>query len=177
MDNLTLEILSQYLANGVKVQYEGITNLKELSEWSKREPKTQDVLGEEYQKWVSERPENITGLRHSAIKQIRILKNYVTIQVGRHHNYSKKVGLNEVKLCLCPLSNFTDINSKSMNDLNLDLEDQIDLCQLANGNISVNALLHGIAVECFKNHIDIYGLIDKGLAVDINTLGKEDQNV
>lgn len=55
------------------------------------------------------------------------------------------------------------------NILNAGFEDwEIDLHWILNQ--SVNNLPYGIACEMFKNHFDVFGLIEKGLAIDINTL-------
>lgn len=71
-----------------------------------------------------------------------------------------------------PLSDYTDINSPSMNDLNTDLGTQMEICDLANKKIHYRSLSYGTALTCFQAHIDVLGLIDKGLAIDINTVEK-----
>lgn len=75
-----------------------------------------------------------------------------------------------VKPILRSLSDYKDINSEAMNDLNMDLEDQIQLSMLANQNISL-AYCYQRMVECsYRHHIDLNNLIPKGLAIDKNTI-------
>lgn len=88
--------------------------------------------------------------------------NSIIIVDWERGNYS-------LKPILSPLSEYKDINSKSMNNLNTDLEIQIEICDLANKKISFQSLSYGAAIECFANKIDVFGLIEKGLAVE----GKE----
>lgn len=75
-----------------------------------------------------------------------------------------------VKPILRPLSDYCDINSTAMNELNCDLTDQIQINELANKKINYSQLNYGVAQICFQNHIDIFALIENGLAIDINTL-------
>lgn len=78
---------------------------------------------------------------------------------------------NSFKPILKPLSDYQDINSPAMSDLNCDIYDQIQISELANGG-NVNNLPYGSALICFRNHIDIFGLITDGLAINENTLTK-----
>jgi len=73
---------------------------------------------------------------------------------------------------LKPLSDYKDINSPAMSDLNCDIFDQIRLSELANREIFYKGLPYGTAQICFKNHIDIFDLISDGLAINKNTLPK-----
>lgn len=82
--------------------------------------------------------------------------------------------IEDIKPILRPLSEYKDINSKSMNDLDTDLQIQVEIWELSNKKIAFQSLSYGTAIECFANHIDIFGLIDQGLAIDINSIeGKE----
>jgi len=77
---------------------------------------------------------------------------------------------NRGQIILKPLSDYTDINSKAMNDLNLDVNDQIDLVEFANKIIGLNQISYGLYQIMCKNHIDFNRLIETGKAIDINTL-------
>jgi len=86
--------------------------------------------------------------------------------------------IGRIKPILRPLSEYKDINSKSMNNLDTDLQIQVEIWDLANKKIAFQSLSYGTAMECFANHIDIFGLIEKGLAININSIeGKETNNV
>jgi hypothetical protein len=70
----------------------------------------------------------------------------------------------EFKPILRPLSNYEDIDEilNEMNDYEIIMiEDNPDL---------IKRLSYDVIELMFKNHIDILGLIPKGLAIDINTL-------
>jgi hypothetical protein len=71
---------------------------------------------------------------------------------------------------LRPLSDYKEINSPAMKDLNCDLSDQIRILELANKEVSFYYLPYGIAQLLFEAHIDSFNLIPDGLAIDINSL-------
>lgn len=70
-----------------------------------------------------------------------------------------------VKPLLNPLSEYTDINGQAMGKLNIDITDQVQINEIANGRLKYLLTYYDVALICFKNHIDIFNLIDKGLAV------------
>jgi len=74
-----------------------------------------------------------------------------------------------LKPLLKPLSDYLDINSKVMNDLNWDLSLQIQLSEMARqgGWWNYSALL---IKECAKEHIDFQNLIGQEKAININTI-------
>ena len=76
----------------------------------------------------------------------------------------------EIKPILRPLSDYTDITSKSMSDLDCDLTDQMDIQEFALKKMSLSSLLYSSFDVLTRNHVDIFGLIPEGLAIDINTL-------
>ena len=69
-----------------------------------------------------------------------------------------------IKPVLRPLSNYQDINSDAMNDLNCDVSTQIQINELAIKYIGVSDLHYSTVEICLQKHIDIFGLIDQGLA-------------
>ena len=76
-------------------------------------------------------------------------------------------GEGRVKLRLHPLSLYKDINSNEMNKLNWDIADQVELNEFANNEVSVLGLHYATFILCCKNKIDVFGLIEKGLAVPL----------
>lgn len=66
---------------------------------------------------------------------------------------------------LVPLDSYKDINSEAMNNLGIDLIDQIQIEKLANKDRHYSLMDWDILQICFRNHIDIFRLIDQGLAV------------
>ena len=79
-------------------------------------------------------------------------------------------GFEFVKPILRPLHDFHDINCKAVCELGLDLTTQMTLVDLCLGKIHYTGLRHSDTQEFLRHHIDIFGLIEKGLAIDINTL-------
>lgn len=71
------------------------------------------------------------------------------------------------KPILRPLSDYADINSDAMNRLNCDMSEQINLNEFAIGYICLGSLYQSTYDLCLKNHIDVFGLIDKGLALPL----------
>ena len=68
---------------------------------------------------------------------------------------------------LRPLSYYADIDSDAMNDLNCDLSDQIQISEFASKRISLSAISVSAYNICLSNHIDVFGLIDQGLALPL----------
>lgn len=70
-----------------------------------------------------------------------------------------------VKPILVPLDSYKDINSKAMNDLGIDLMDQIQIEKLANRELHYCNMDWDILQICFRNHIDVFRMIEDGLAI------------
>ena len=83
-------------------------------------------------------------------------------------------GLAKLEYCkpiLRPLSDLTKWAEEYYNFLKLDETNKYDLdylCEM-NGDIS-NQLRYDMLLWLFENHFDVFGLIEKGLAIDINTI-------
>lgn len=71
---------------------------------------------------------------------------------------------------LHPLSDYKDVNSKAMNELNCDVMDMIRISELANQQIGLSSVQYGVIEIMCDNHIDFNRLIESGLAIDIKTL-------
>ena len=77
------------------------------------------------------------------------------------------VQISSCKPLLRPLSDYADINSDAMNSLNCDISEQINLNEFAIGYICLGSLYQSTYDICLKNHIDVFGLIDQGLALPL----------
>ena len=77
------------------------------------------------------------------------------------------VQISSCKPLLRPLSDYADINSNSMNSLNCDMSEQINLNEFAIGYICLGSLYQSTYDLCLKNHIDVFGLINQGLALPL----------
>lgn len=82
----------------------------------------------------------------------------------------KRYRLVYAKLILKPLSDYLDINSPAMNELNCDISDQITLQELASKKTIYGHISYSSMQLYLKNHIDVFGLIEQDLAIDYNTL-------
>lgn len=75
------------------------------------------------------------------------------------------------KPILRPLSDYFDINSPAMNELNMDVMDQIELANLADGTFHVSELPYRLICSLAEEHIDFMGLIPAGLAISYKEAG------
>lgn len=178
MEKLKFEHLTGYLPYGLKVEYSGITNLKELSDWKKKEPKDfYTKKGAEYMDWANSKPNEIYGSRISEIKQIEVYKKYILISVGKKYGYYKKVGISQIKPILNPLSSLqdSDLMKKWSKEHSVELRYNKRLLldvKTANCIDFIGYPLQFIA-DLYKEHYDIHNLIPLGLAIDIKTLESE----
>ena len=108
------------------------------------------------------RPDNKTIL-----EVYGIIGNLICHKENDQLTYS---GLTGCKPILHPLSDLTP--EYLMVDSNLDICDQIELSELMSQKMNFAHLRYGLAAHLFENHFDCFGLIESGLAIDINTLKK-----
>jgi hypothetical protein len=72
--------------------------------------------------------------------------------------------------CKPILRPISDLDGEYLSNSNLDLLDQIKLDDLRDKSILFCNLEYHLACHLFKNHFDVFGLIEEGEAIDINTL-------
>jgi len=89
------------------------------------------------------------------------------IQIRTRGNRIYKISDLRFKPILRPLSDYADINSDAMNSLNCDLSDQIQISEFASKRISLSSVSVGAFDILVSNHIDVFGLIDQGLALPL----------
>ena len=93
------------------------------------------------------------------------------IGLGRLFNpcYDYRMGLPILR----PLSDFCGqrIAKESMIDLSCGYEVVEEIWSLEESN-DINSISYGVIDILFKNHVDVFNLIEKGLAININTLDK-----
>lgn len=78
--------------------------------------------------------------------------------------------LERIKPILKSLSECTDINSPFLSSINADLPIQMQICDLANKRIGYwNCCYEAINIMS-EHHLDFFGLIDAGLAVEIKNV-------
>lgn len=170
---LEIKHLAPYLPYGLKVQYEGIINTKELSEYRSRERDFNNKKysnGDIWEPFQEPYPEEILGLKIGLIKEIGIYQMNTVYLVGIKTKGLKKFYNGGFFPILRPLSDYTDITSKAMSDLDCDLTNQMDIQEFALKKMSLSSLLYSSFEVLTRNHVDIFGLIPEGLAIDKNTL-------
>ena len=74
--------------------------------------------------------------------------------------FNERIQYDEAKLILRPLSDLDDSQLKSFNFVSFAKDGDIDF-------VSYDFMKYA-----FENHFDVFGLIDKGLAIDINTINQ-----
>jgi len=74
--------------------------------------------------------------------------------------FNEKIQYHEAKLILRPLSDLDDSQLKSFNFVSFAKAGDIDF-------VSYDFMKYA-----FENHFDVFGLIDKGLAIDINAINQ-----
>ena len=76
-------------------------------------------------------------------------------------------GFEKFKLVLKPLSDYENIVTAAMIDLNTDISVEIMLVDIVSQREYYGNCPYNIMELCFRNHIDIFNLIPKGIAVSI----------
>lgn len=83
---------------------------------------------------------------------------------------NSKYAYGDIENCkpiLRQLSDYADINSDALCDVNCDMSDQIQISEFASKRISLSAVSVGAFDILVSNHVDVFGLIDEGLALQL----------
>jgi len=159
---LQFKNLSGYLPYGLKVQYEGIINGKELGAHKKEFEQENDPLPN----WLCYEPlEPIYGIKIGFIKKVSVYLNYVKYEIGnKTFGLKPHYSTEKFKPILHPLSDY-----EKFDEIVLEMSNY-DMSIIDENPDMVKRLPYDIIELMFKNHIDIYGLIKEGLAININNL-------
>ncbi|MFT3995729.1 MAG: hypothetical protein QM660_15570 [Dysgonomonas sp.] len=172
---LTISHIQHYLAYGLRVQYEGIINGAELKQWEKEFSDRYEING-----ICPTRPcpEAIIGDKIGFIKRIEFRKNgspsfLIGNKVGKRY-----YDLEGIKPLLLPLSAlYEEIDGEMPADILFPKEyySLIDFYEEHNRENQIKSFMNDGLKWCepldfweylFSKHFDVYGLIDKGLAID-----------
>jgi hypothetical protein len=104
---LTIKELAAYLPYGVKLEYEGILNGKEISDYKKLTPKFNINNSDDYFYYMRNLPLEIVGKKISEIKAIKFFKKYTTIHLGTYHGHLKTCSFHNIKPILYSLDYLT----------------------------------------------------------------------
>jgi len=91
------------------------------------------------------------------------------------HDFNLHLSQGNIKPILKPLSDFEDINSPAMNDLNTDITIMIEICELANKHRNVSSCGFETVLEMARAHIDFRNLIPAGLAINANEINTNEK--
>ena len=64
------------------------------------------------------------------------------------------------------LHHLSSLDAKYFKDNGIDLDAEIEIAELENGLRTINSMHFSIVQLCFKNHIDIFCLIESGQAIE-----------
>jgi hypothetical protein len=76
----------------------------------------------------------------------------------------------DVKPIFKPLSDYKEISSEGLNDINCDLSNQMEIVDLANKQLHYSSATFETVRLCLENRVDVFNLIDEGLAVNATEL-------
>jgi len=209
-NKLLLEYIAPYLPYGVKCQYEGITNGKELKEW---DIKFKSSLNSASYFDSHPQPKIIKGLKVGKIKKVSFFNDYWVAHIGiKQQGLKSFYNGSEFKLILHPISDLTSdqlielfeiaytqifgspdkslknfvMHGWDYNDFGLTVKDEVFVYgfsmdfegqqdfRLSTRHISQNESPNNMLCldkfelfqKLFEWHFDVFGLIEKGLAIE-----------
>jgi len=193
---LELKHLAPYLPYGIQVQYEGILNGKELGEWH-RKYEARDIFDADKKLMPEYKTGAKLGL---VKKIETYLKHWRLRVGNGHKSISPCDFGKDAFLCLRPLSSLDKVGwisvlqNMELTDCleDIDIDDKRVNITWSNGESHEYYQSDDIAVcfegfsmhgfenyevcpfkfreELLKQHVDVFGLIEKGLAIDINNI-------
>lgn len=170
MSKIELKHLAPYLPHGLKVQFEGILNGKELSEYDKRHEKACE--NDIFANWTEIRPIEVKGLKIGKIRKVQICENFTKYYIGGRGTQTH-YGAEKFKPILYPLSCLTkeiEVNGEKIipiEYISTSIKDsQLTMKRVVN-NQSLDALEYWKIERLLSLRFDVFGLIEKGLAIEI----------
>jgi hypothetical protein len=161
---IQLKHILAYSGTNVLVKYKGITNGKELGEYIK-EDQALDIFDHPER----DRPEEVYGWKTGLIKKVETYLKFWKIRVGNGHKNIHACDFGkDAFLVLRPLPDLTDKfywDNLMDGDYVISKEDIQEIIETPRG-----LRKYWQTDYLFKHHFDVFGLIEKGLAVDFNTL-------
>lgn len=111
------------------------------------------------------------GIKVKAGSRLDISKGFINRSDGLISIWIEKfcgwVMISDVTPYLKPLSDFYDINCPEICKTDLDIRTQLILVDLCVGKLHYSAIEYSDLKEFLRLHIDIFGLIDKDLAIPL----------
>jgi hypothetical protein len=178
MDKLELKHIQPYLPYKVKVQYEGIINGKEISDYKKKwKEDHQGDFSISYDDYKE--PDEIKGQRIGYIKEVCYYNSYTKYRIGvKSGGLQTHYNTDRFKMILRPISDLTkeiELDGKKF----IPIEGMFLPCgerELLEGWAEDNKCWIGQQLTylpyqmLFSMHFDIFNLIEQNLAININDL-------
>jgi hypothetical protein len=160
---LKLEHLAPYLPYGLKVQYVGVINGKELGKWDREYNKLNIFDANE-----EPRPKQKKGEKIGLIKKVEIYLDYWKLRVGNGHKniFPNTIG-KDAFLILRPLSDLTKEQFSFIWENETDLESMEYLLSMDAETFLTNKFSYIFWNALFENKFDIFNLIEQGLAIPV----------
>lgn len=124
----------------------------------------------------------IKSMYSSQLWEMQGIQDALFINLGHSSTNHSPALIKECKPILRPLSDllscgaFAEIETVSEEKMNEymwdDLKCSLERCEKHNAPLHLERVPYWVFEILFKYHVDVFGLIDKGLAIDINTLNK-----
>lgn len=160
---LELKHIQPYLPYKIKVQYDGILNGKEISDYKKKWRQEHDDDFFLSDNGYNE-PKEIVGLKIGYIKQVGYYKNWTKYMIGvKNNGLQVHYGTDRFKMILKPMSDLTKEELTKYGFTN-----HIDY--LTHEKQDPMKAPYEMTEYLFKNHYDVFGLIEKCLAINIKKL-------
>ena len=178
MNKVELKHIQHYLPYKIKVQYEGIINGKEISEYKKKWKK--DTEGDFFVSYDGyKEPDEVKGKRVGYIKEVCYYNSYTKYRIGvKSGGLQTHYDTDKFKMILRPISDLTkeiSINGEKF----IPIKEMFLPCgerELLEGWSEDNKCYVGQMLSylpyqyLFENHFDVFNLIEQNLAIDINDL-------
>jgi hypothetical protein len=163
MENVELKHIQPYLPYKVKVQYEGILNGKEISDYKKKWKQEHDGGFSLSYDGYNE-PKEITGLKLGFIKEVGYYNNYTKYRIGvKSGGLQTHYSADRFKMVLKPMSDLTQEELRAngfdnhLDYLTHEKKDPLKApCEMTQ--------------YLFSKLYDVYGLIGQDKAISINNL-------
>lgn len=183
--NLEYKHLAPYIIHGVTVQYTGIINGAEIKAYDKIKP-SYDASHDFVQAYYDAYPPQIEGIKYGKLKQVTVNKNCIEWKVGKYNGHLKSIACKNIRMVLRPMDDLTKeitigkkkfvpltelLRESNFNVDNMSWDEQLSYLNVFTFD-SGSLILIDAELLC-SWHFDIFGLINHGLAVNMNTLNSK----
>jgi len=169
MEKLELKHIVGYLPYNLQVQYWGIINSKELGAYEKKYKK--ENPDDFFKETEYNPPESIEGFKIGFIRIAEFWNTHVNYFIGnKKFGLVSNYGVSNFKLILRPMSDLTNDTYDFIYNKECDYTSILNWLELDNESKLTCKFSFEFWQLLYEHKFDIHGLIEKGLAIDINTI-------